>query len=69
MRYLLLLLCVLGSNLMAGNVLVIDDRDSGNLDSALGPAWRLLTDGVMGGISEGTLKPDRMGGRGCLSQL
>ena len=66
MRYLLLLLCVLGSNLMAGNVLVIDDRDSGNLDSALGPAWRLLTDGVMGGISEGTLKPDRMDGRGCL---
>jgi hypothetical protein len=66
MRYLFLLLCMAGSNLMADTSLLIDDRDSGNLDSALGPAWRMVTDGVMGGVSRGSLTLDLKDGRSCL---
>jgi hypothetical protein len=47
-------------------VLVIDDRSSGGLESSHGPAWRLITDGVMGGVSRGQLTADTVAGRACL---
>ena len=47
-------------------VLVIDDRSSGGLESSQGPAWRLITDGVMGGVSKGQLTTDTIAGRACL---
>jgi hypothetical protein len=46
--------------------LVIDDRSSGTLQATSGTAWRVVTDGVMGGRSRATLAPDRVGGRPCL---
>ena len=46
--------------------LLIDDRSSGTLLSALGTEWRLVTDQVMGGISSGTLKVDSYKNQDCL---
>ena len=46
--------------------LVIDDRSSGELQSSYGPAWRLIADGVMGGVSQGQLTADTVAGRSCL---
>jgi len=51
---------------MVAESLIIDNRESGGLVSALGTEWRVVTDGVMGGVSEGTLTPDRAAGRDCL---
>jgi hypothetical protein len=55
-------------------VLVLDDRETGDYRSSLGSVWRLVTDGVMGGRSSGALSLDVvtdgvMGGRssGALS--
>ena len=45
---------------------VIDDRQSGDLQSTLGTQWRLITDGVMGGVSSGTLDLGEREGRSCL---
>jgi hypothetical protein len=55
-----------GMTLMAEDFLVIDDRRSGDYRSSLGSAWRLISDGVMGGVSEGRLTLDRIDGRDCL---
>lgn len=52
--------------LMAAETLLIDDRSSGDYRSSLGPAWRLVTDRVMGGVSNGTLTLDTIGERACL---
>ncbi|MCW8858698.1 MAG: CIA30 family protein [Deltaproteobacteria bacterium] len=46
--------------------LIIDDRSSTTLSSNLGTEWRLVTDQVMGGISEGTLRLDTYNGQSCL---
>ena len=51
---------------MAHDRLIIDDRDSGTLESALGPSWRMFSDGVMGGLSRGTLTPASADQRNCL---
>jgi len=48
------------------SVLVIDDRSADGLKSSYGPAWRLITDGVMGGVSQGQLTADVIAGRACL---
>lgn len=45
---------------------VIDARQSGDRRSAVGSSWRLVTDGVMGGISDGRLTVDTVEGRSCL---
>jgi len=45
---------------------IIDDRSSGDLRSTLGTEWRLVTDQVMGGISDGNLMPDNYLGKDCL---
>jgi hypothetical protein len=51
---------------MAHDLLIIDDRGSGDDRSTLGSRWRLVTDGVMGGVSKGELLPDTVDGRPCL---
>lgn len=43
------------SNIIPDKTMIIDDRSSGDLHSNLGTQWRLVTDNVMGGISEGQL--------------
>lgn len=54
------------ATLMADDVLVIDDRRSGELESVLGSTWRVVTDGVMGGVSSGGLSLDVIDNRACL---
>lgn len=51
---------------MADPLLTIDDRRSASQQSNLGTSWRLVTDGVMGGLSDGRLQPDTRAGRACL---
>jgi hypothetical protein len=46
--------------------LSIDDRSSNDLSSNLGTQWRLVTDQVMGGISDGSLTLDSYNDRNCL---
>ena len=45
---------------------LIDDRASGSAVSTLGPSWRFFSDGVMGGVSSGSLRIDTMQGRSAL---
>ncbi|MGD8311229.1 MAG: CIA30 family protein [Gammaproteobacteria bacterium] len=47
-------------------LLIIDDRRTGDYRSALGTAWRLVTDGIMGGVSAGQLTCDSAQGKACL---
>ncbi len=51
---------------MCPGELVIDDRSSNDTCSNLGTTWRLVTDAVMGGFSQGRLTPDVVEGRPCL---
>ena len=44
----------------------IDDRSSQGLASNLGTTWRLVTDNVMGGVSNGRLVPTTLNGQPCL---
>jgi hypothetical protein len=62
------MLLLLTMNLTAAEdtMTLIDDRQSGDLQSSLGTQWRLITDGVMGGVSSGTLGLARREGRDCL---
>jgi len=46
--------------------LVIDDRSSGDLHASTGSDWRVVTDTVMGGVSNGSLVPTEVAGRSCL---
>ena len=46
--------------------MVLDDRKSGDYLANTGTSWRLVTDGVMGGVSRGTLSVDTVEGRDCL---
>ena len=48
------------------DTLIIDDRSSGSRVATSGGEWRLITDRVMGGISEGQLSADVAGSQGCL---
>ena len=51
---------------MADETLIIDDRRSGGLESTLGNNWRLITDGVMGGLSSGELSLATIDNKACL---
>ena len=54
---------------MANNMhddLVIDDRSYNDLSSNLGTKWQLVTDNVMGGLSQGQLTLDSYKGKKCL---
>ena len=62
---------LLGSSAVSSTgPLLLDDRSSANLCSELGnnssACWRLVTDGVMGGVSDGRLQPTQIDGRPCL---
>jgi len=48
------------------NRLTIDDRQTGDYKSTLGSEWRIVTDGVMGGVSQGRLSVDEIEKRPCL---
>ena len=65
-RYWVWLFILGGTAVMADTLLIIDDRRSGTLDSTLGTSWRLITDGVMGGVSSGTLTLETIDQRNCL---
>jgi hypothetical protein len=62
----LLLLLPLNHTAADDTMILIDDRQSGDLQSTLGTQWRLITDGVMGGVSSGTLGTGQREGRNCL---
>ena len=47
-------------------MLIIDDRASGKYAGAEGCGWRLVTDNVMGGVSEGRLSIEEIAGRRCV---
>ena len=52
---------------MADNdITLIDDRSNNNLVASSGPKWRLVSDGVMGGVSSGELSVEEIGNRRCL---
>jgi hypothetical protein len=46
--------------------LMLDDRASGTLCASNGACWRLITDRVMGGVSDGQIEPALVDGRSCL---
>ena len=48
------------------NKLIIDDRKTGNLHASSGNEWQLVTDGVMGGVSNGQLLTEIVEDRACL---
>lgn len=50
----------------AETVRIIDDRSSAGYAAGEGPDWRLVTDNVMGGVSNGQLTAEERGGRPCL---
>jgi len=45
---------------------IIDDRSTESIHTQSGSEWRLLTDGVMGGVSEGQLTLATIADRQCL---
>ena len=53
-------------NAVSASYLIIDDRSSGTYRSNLGSEWQLVTDQVMGGISDGELTLDDYQNRNCL---
>ena len=48
------------------DIYTIDDRMAGDLRASAGKQWRLVTDGVMGGKSDGRLDPSARDSRNCL---
>jgi Complex I intermediate-associated protein 30 (CIA30) len=53
-------------NIVSAQDLIIDDRSSGNLSANLGTQWRLVTDQVMGGVSNGELNLGDYRGKRCV---
>lgn len=54
------------STSMADELMRIQDSRDNELASLPGMSWRLVTDGVMGGVSSGTLKNDSIEGKPCM---
>lgn len=48
------------------DTLIIDDRASASYRATAGGEWRLITDGVMGGVSMGEMSIDMVEGQSCL---
>jgi hypothetical protein len=46
--------------------LIVDDRSRGDLRTPAGTTWELIRDGVMGGVSTGTLTAETVAGRPAL---
>jgi hypothetical protein len=61
-----LVLLISGTNLNAEEMLLIDDRQNEGIQSKTGSPWRLITDSVMGGVSDGSLSPKSIDGKSCL---
>lgn len=65
-----LFLIILSSLVFTMNVsaqdLIIDDRSTASDAASSGGKWRLFTDQVMGGVSNGSLKVEQYAGRSCL---
>lgn len=59
-------LCISTWNMALAKDLIIDNRISSNLRSNLGTQWRMVTDQVMGGVSNGELTLDNFNGKNCL---
>lgn len=55
-----------GAGGAGGGTFVIDDRRSGSAASTLGPRWRFFSDGVMGGVSTGSMSAETVVGRPAL---
>ena len=68
MRFLILCSClfIYCVNSMAEEVLISDQRLTDQLETRLGNRWRLVTDSVMGGVSDGYLSVDTVKGKRCL---
>jgi hypothetical protein len=64
--FAVLVFCCGSAATMAADLMIIDDRRSGDERSLLGASWRLITDGVMGGVSRGRLTTATVAGRPCL---
>ncbi len=63
---LIILAGALPQSSMAETTYIVDDRSLGDRSSPLGTSWRLVTDGVMGGVSQGQLTTETVDGRECL---
>jgi hypothetical protein len=63
---LIVAMCLSNPVMAADGSLILDDRASGNLCASNGACWRAVTDTVMGGLSDGHLKPTLIDGRACL---
>ena len=61
-----LVLLFSGTNPNAEEMLLIDERRKDHVQSEIGSPWRLISDSVMGGVSDGSLSPDSIDGRTCL---
>jgi hypothetical protein len=63
----LVAMCMAGGALMADDtMLIVDDRSSGDYSTGAGSGWRLVTDNVMGGVSNGALTVEQVNGHPCL---
>jgi len=51
---------------MTQAVALLDDRASGTAEATIGGRWRIFTDGVMGGVSTGSLSIETVAGRSAL---
>jgi hypothetical protein len=47
-------------------LLILDERSAQNTVASTGTSWRLITDTVMGGVSQARMTHDRLAGRSCL---
>lgn len=65
-KFMLWFLTPLWVTTVTASELIIDDRSSGDLKSNLGIEWRLFTDTVMGGVSNGKLSLETYQGKKCL---
>ena len=65
--FLGMVIFLLSQFLMADQqILLIDDRSQNDLRTLSGEQWQLVTDGVMGGISEGQLLADEIDDHPCV---
>ena len=64
--FLLALMLWSSATMAADSALILDDRSSGSLCANNAACWQAMTDTVMGGISDGRLKPEVIDGRACL---
>jgi len=58
------LLLTIGSAM--ADTTLLDDRSRNDLVTGQGQEWRLITDRVMGGVSEASLRASSLAGRDCL---